>query len=61
MTWIPQDSVIGFLPDLPNEGGWVIGGNWTVYVTKRPTDEQIKNTQELLGWEWVEAEIRGEK
>ena len=22
----------------------------------RPTDEQIKNTEELLGWEWVEAQ-----
>ena len=22
----------------------------------RPTDEQIKNTQELLGWDWVEAQ-----
>ena len=22
----------------------------------RPTDEQIKNTEELLGWTWVEAQ-----
>lgn len=22
----------------------------------RPTDEQIKNTEELLGWTWIEAQ-----
>ena len=21
----------------------------------KPTDEQIKNTKELLGWEWIDA------
>ena len=22
----------------------------------RPTDEQIKNTKEMLGWDWLEAQ-----
>jgi hypothetical protein len=35
-------------------GGWVIGGNWTMNVLEKPTDEQIKNTEQLLGWKWVD-------
>ena len=40
-------------------GWWTIGGvdvggtRFAVY--KRPTDEQIKNTEALLGWDWKEA------
>jgi len=33
------------------------GTTWTQFAMYgRPTDEQIKNTEELLGWEWVEAQ-----
>jgi hypothetical protein len=35
-------------------GGWKIGGNWTINVIERPTDEQIINTEKMFGWEWVE-------
>jgi hypothetical protein len=35
-------------------GGWKIGGNWTIYVTNKPTDEQIKHTEEYFGWEWID-------
>ena len=45
----------------PTPVGW-----WCLYKTdgystqfavwEKPTDEQIKNTEELLGWKWKEAE-----
>lgn len=35
-------------------GSWKIGGNWHLNVIKKPTDEQIKNTEEMFGWEWVD-------
>lgn len=40
----------------PNQwqGGWKIGGNLTIMVLKAPTEQQIKNTEETFGWEWVE-------
>ena len=37
-------------------GGWKIGGNLTIMVLKKPTDQQIKNTEEMFGWEWVDIE-----
>ena len=31
--------------------------NYTQFAMyAKPTDEQIKNTKELLGWDWVEAQ-----
>jgi len=37
----------------PNhEGYWTIGENFHIAVKKKPTEQQIKNTNELLGWEW---------
>ena len=42
------------------DGGWKIGDSWTIYVKSKPTDQQIKNTEELLGWVWVEVS-RGEE
>lgn len=38
-------------------GYWRLGAGITTLfpVGKRPTDEQIANTKELLGWEWVEG------
>jgi len=35
-------------------GSWCIGGNCFINVTKKPTDAQIKNTEEMFGWEWVD-------
>jgi hypothetical protein len=34
------------------EGYWVIGENFHIQIKKKPTEQQIKNTKELLGWEW---------
>lgn len=53
-SYIPNDSTIEFIAEPKYEGGWKIGGNWTIYVLKKPTKEQIKNTEQLLGWEWIE-------
>jgi hypothetical protein len=42
-------------------GYWILypglhsAGSTRFAMYKRPTDEQIKNTEELLGWGWVEA------
>ena len=40
-------------------GYWVMypGSAWKTMFTiyHRPTDEQIKNTEELLGWGWEDA------
>ena len=35
-------------------GCWIIGGSLYVRVLeeKTPTPEQIKNTEEMFGWEW---------
>ena len=35
-------------------GVWIIGGDigFHIQVYEQPTEEQIKNTQELLGWKW---------
>ena len=51
---IQDESTLEFHVNPQYEGGWKIGGNWTIYILKRPTDQQIKNTEELLGWVWVE-------
>jgi hypothetical protein len=37
-------------------GSWCIGGNCFINVKEKPTDEQIKNTEEMFGWEWKESE-----
>ncbi len=48
----------------PAVGYWDIGGirsegctyvGMMVPVYSRPTDEQIKNTESLLGWKWRDA------
>lgn len=37
-------------------GYWILDPGGTAYTKfamyNRPTDEQIKNTEELLGWKW---------
>ena len=37
-------------------GYWLIGENFRIGVPqdKKPTPEQIKNTEEAFGWEWKE-------
>jgi len=59
---VSSDSVHTCSPQLkfaplnpPYAGSWVIGGNWHMNVREKPTDEQIKNTELLLGWKWKEA------
>jgi hypothetical protein len=41
-------------------GSWRLGHGEAYYtqfpIFVRPTDEQIKNTEELLGWKWIEEE-----
>lgn len=44
-----------FVPSKP-VGYWVLGGNFHIEIMHRPTDEQIKNTEEMFGWEWKERE-----
>jgi hypothetical protein len=34
------------------DGYWVVGENFYIAIKKKPTEQQIKNTKELLGWEW---------
>ena len=40
-------------------GSWILDpqGLWKTKfpMYSRPTDEQIKNTEELLGWKWEDA------
>jgi len=37
-------------------GAWIIGETLRIAVTHRVTDEQIENTKEMFGWEWVDYE-----
>jgi hypothetical protein len=37
-------------------GHWVLGDSWHISMLTKPTDEQIKNTEELLGWKWKDNE-----
>jgi hypothetical protein len=40
-------------------GYWILDpqGVWHTHFTmySKPTDEQIKNTEQLLGWKWKDA------
>jgi hypothetical protein len=53
----PGEAVISQSPK--PVGYWVlypgITPKTTFAIYKRPTDEQIKNTEQLLGWGWEEA------
>lgn len=46
------------LPQKP-VGYWVLYPNATLHTQfsmyHKPTDEQIKNTEQLLGWQWRDA------
>ena len=43
-------------------GYWRLSYGGSIYTQfsmyGRPTDEQIKNTEELLGWEWVDEKAQ---
>ena len=39
-------------------GGWKIGGNLTIMVLIKPTEQQIKNTEEIFGWEWIDGKAK---
>ena len=49
-----SDNVKSFEPFV-YAGSWCISGSWFVNVKEKPTDEQIKNTEQLLGWKWGKA------
>jgi hypothetical protein len=51
---IVENAAVFVKPPEP-VGFWVIGGSYQVPVRVKATDEQIKNTEELLGWEWKDA------
>jgi ABC-type arginine transport system ATPase subunit len=51
---ISSDLLRTYNLHIPKSAGkWIIGGTFHVDVTKKPTDEQIKNTEEMFGWEWA--------
>lgn len=60
MSFIPNDNVQIYTIQQPPEpvGSWRLGDGGSYYtqfaIYVRPTDEQIKNTEELLGWKWIE-------
>ena len=42
--------------DIPKPvGAWDLG-KFQFSVYRRPTDEQIKNTEEMFGWKWMDYE-----
>lgn len=54
------NNAVLITPVAPKPSGcWVLYDNaphkTRFYVYHRPTDEQIKNTEQLLGWKWEEA------
>ena len=44
-------------------GYWILGAEAAFYTAfamyRRPTDEQIANTEALLGWTWKDAPLGG--
>lgn len=38
-------------------GCWTIGGNFSIFATKRPTDEQIQHTIDYFGWTWTDGSL----
>ena len=48
------NSVESFEPTI-YAGSWCIGGNFYINIKEKPTNEQIKNTEQLLGWKWKDA------
>jgi hypothetical protein len=51
-TFVKPPKAVGWWQIAPEvEGGW--STRFAVY--KKPEDHHIKNTEELLGWKWIEA------
>lgn len=42
-------------------GWWILGDSCHISMLTKPTDEQIKNTEELLGWKWKDNKKASEK
>jgi hypothetical protein len=54
ITFLHPPKIVGYWQLTPD-----VNGGWTTRfaVYKKVSDEQIKNTEELLGWKWIEGEI----
>ncbi len=48
--YIPPKTVGGWVMDPPESGGQGPCTMFTLY--RKPTDEQIKNTEVMFGWKW---------
>jgi hypothetical protein len=57
---LPKEFEYSFIAPAKPVGYWCLyqvqGYSTQFAVWNKPTDEQIKNTEELLGWKWKEAE-----
>ena len=51
VSYMPTTSFISPKYD----GYWVVGENFYIAIKKKPTEQQIKNTNELFGWEWKDG------
>jgi len=40
----------------PYIGYWVLGDSCYFAMLTKPTDQQIKNTEEMFGWKWKAIE-----
>jgi hypothetical protein len=49
-TFITPPKPVGYWILYPQQGAYKT--QFAMYY--RPTDEQIKNTEELLGWGWID-------
>ena len=63
MSFIPNENVQIYTIATPPEpiGYWKIGNGYSymsMAMYKRFTPEQVKNTEELLGWEWIEGKAQ---
>ena len=64
MSILVNDNQYGYTsierPPEP-DGYWQIGegySNLRIAVYKKATDQQIKNTEELLGWKWIDGKAQ---
>ena len=52
-----SDKKLEFLPQNPHYvGWWILGDSCHFSMLTKPTDEQIKNTEEMFGWKWKDNE-----
>lgn len=56
------DNQITFISPPEPVGYWSLYGNekWTTRFAmyQKPTEQQIKNTEKLLGWVWIEGKAQ---